>query len=108
MADPVEFELLSTLRGIPEQRRGELQALYASQRKDRGVAILLHCIMFLGFPGIGRLYVGDVGIGICQFLFTYFSCGILALWPLVDLFFIMGAADNHNRLLLRRLALSMG
>ncbi len=107
MADPVEFELLTLLRSLPEARRAEVQALYMSQRKDRGVAMLFQCLLFLGLPGLGRLYVGDVAIGLCQFLFTIFSCGILALWPLVDLFFIMGAADSHNRLLVRRLQLMM-
>lgn len=107
MADPVEIELLASLRGLPENRRADLQIAYMRQRKSRGTALLLHLLIFIGLPGIGRIYVGDVGIGIAQFLLSWLSCGVIALWPLIDLFLIMGAADNHNRATLQRVRLAI-
>lgn len=105
MADPVELELMMVLKGVPENRRGDVQMSYQRQHKDRGTALLLQLLMFIGLPGIGRIYAGDVGIGIAQFLMSWFSCGILALWPFIDLFFVMGAVDNHNQLVLQRVRL---
>ncbi|WP_112471148.1 TM2 domain-containing protein [Streptomyces triticisoli] len=36
--------------------------------------------LFLGGLGIGRFYVGSVGVGIAQLL----TCGGLGLWALID------------------------
>jgi TM2 domain-containing membrane protein YozV len=52
--------------------------------------------------GIGRFYIGDTGIGVAQLLVTIFTCGIGALWPVID-GIIMLASDSKdaNGLMLR-------
>jgi hypothetical protein len=45
------------------------------------VAGLLQVLLPLG---IGRMYMGDVGVGVAQLVVTLVTCGIGALWPFID------------------------
>jgi TM2 domain-containing membrane protein YozV len=38
----------------------------------------------LGSFGVGRFYLGYTGIGIAQIAVTWLTCGIGAIWPLID------------------------
>ncbi len=49
--------------------------------KTKLVAGLLQVIIPLG---IGRMYMGQTGLGVVQLLVTIFTCGIGALWPFID------------------------
>jgi TM2 domain-containing membrane protein YozV len=40
--------------------------------------------IFLGGLGIGRFYTGHVGIAIAQIVVTLITCGLGAIWPLID------------------------
>jgi hypothetical protein len=40
-------------------------------------------VLNLFLPGVGRLYLGDVAIGICQLLLGWFTC-IGHLWSFID------------------------
>lgn len=102
MADPVEMEMMAVMRGLPDNRRLEMQMLYQNQRKDRNTALVLQLLVFLGLPGIGRMYMGDVGLGVLQLLASWFTCGFGILWPIIDLFLIQQAVDAKNRELLQR------
>lgn len=103
MADPVELELLNAVRHLGEDRQREMLATYQRQRKDRGTAIFLQVWSVFCLPGVGRMYLGDVGTGIIQFVLSYLTCGVVWLWPLVDIFLIGAAADRHNRGVVERL-----
>jgi len=50
--------------------------------KSKLVAGLLQ--IFLGSFGIGRFYLGNVGMAIAQILVTWFTFGLGGLWPLID------------------------
>jgi TM2 domain-containing membrane protein YozV len=55
--------------------------------KSRIVAGLLS--IFLGGFGVGRFYLGHVGLGIAQLSITVLSCGMLGwIWPIIDAIFI--------------------
>lgn len=60
--------------------------------KSKVVAGLLQILVPFG---IGRFYIGDSGIGIAQLLVTIFTCGIGALWPVID-GIIMLASDSKD------------
>lgn len=49
--------------------------------KTKLVAGLLQLLVPLG---IGRMYMGDVGLGIAQLLVTVLTCGVGSLWPFID------------------------
>ncbi|MGW4249588.1 TM2 domain-containing protein [Nocardia sp. NPDC004722] len=40
--------------------------------------------IFLGSFGVGRFYLGYTKIGVAQILVTWLTCGLGALWPLID------------------------
>jgi TM2 domain-containing membrane protein YozV len=49
--------------------------------KSKLVAGLLQLLIPLG---IGRMYMGHVGLGVAQLLVGIFTCGIGFLWPFID------------------------
>jgi hypothetical protein len=49
--------------------------------KTKLVAGLLQIIIPLG---IGRMYMGQTGLGVAQLLVTIFTCGLGSLWPFID------------------------
>ena len=57
--------------------------------KSKIVAGLLQLISLVGIGGIGRLYMGDIGIGVAQLLVGWFTCGIGLIWSIVDAVLIM-------------------
>ncbi len=40
--------------------------------------------LFLGSFGVGRFYLGYTGLGIAQIAVTWLTCGLGAVWPLID------------------------
>ena len=50
--------------------------------KSKLVAGILQIL--LGSFGVGRFYLGYVGIGIAQIAVTWLTCGLGAIWPLID------------------------
>src|SRR5688500_5233358 len=66
--------------------------------KSKLVAGLLQVLLPLG---IGRMYMGQTGIGVAQLLVTIFTCGVGALWPFVDgiLILVNDTKDADGRIL---------
>ena len=54
----------------------------AGEQKSKMVAGLLQ--IFIGGLGIGRFYLGYTGIGIAQIAVTVCTCGVGAIWTLID------------------------
>jgi TM2 domain-containing membrane protein YozV len=50
--------------------------------KSKLIAGLLE--IFLGSFGVGRFYLGYPGLAIAQIAVTWLTCGIGAIWPLID------------------------
>lgn len=67
--------------------------------KSKIVAGLLQILLPLG---IGRFYIGDTGIGVAQLLVTIFTCGIGALWPVIDGIIILASDSKDSQGLMLR------
>jgi len=52
------------------------------EQKSKMMAGLLQ--LFLGSFGVGRFYLGDTKTAIFQILVTWLTCGLGALWPIID------------------------
>ena len=64
--------------------------------KSKIVAGLLQ--LFLGSFGVGRFYIGNVGIGLAQL----FTCGGLGIWALIDAIILLtsnNTTDANGRVL---------
>lgn len=51
-----------------------------------------YCPYFIGYWGIDRIYVGDVGWGVLKML----TCGGIGIWWLIDLFLITDVTKRKN------------
>lgn len=53
--------------------------------------------IFLGAFGVGRFYTGYTGIAIAQIAVSWLTCGLGALWPLVDgIMMLMGKVPDAD------------
>jgi TM2 domain-containing membrane protein YozV len=91
MAEFSIIEQMQLTQGMTEQQKFLFQAQYGSERKDR--TIILVVSILLGYLGIDRFLVGDVGIGLLKLL----TGGVCGIFWLVDLFLISGRVDEYNR-----------
>ncbi|MGC8842521.1 MAG: TM2 domain-containing protein [bacterium] len=86
-----EAELAQLMRGMNEQQKLLFLSRYNAEKKDRTIALILSVL--LGAYGVDRFYVGDITLGIIKLL----TLGGFLIWWIVDLFLIMGRADEYNR-----------
>ena len=79
--------LRERLGRLPEDH---FSSLYALQMQDPTVLLIVS--IFIGYLGIDRFMLGEVGLGLLK-LFTLGGCGI---WTIVDWFLIMGKTREAN------------
>jgi len=91
MAEFSVAEQMQLTEGMSDQQKFLFQSQYGAERRDRTLILVIS--IFLGYLGIDRFLVGDIGMGILKLL-TGGVCGIL--W-LIDLFLILGRVDEYNR-----------
>lgn len=65
-----------------------LVCLYGN--KNSTTVLLLS--IFIGYLGIDRIYVEDVGLGVLKML----TCGGIGIWWLIDLFLITDVTKRKN------------
>ena len=99
MADIGAHELQEITRGLDDTSRVIFQTQYSSEKKDRGIAILLALF------GLDRFYFGQIGLGIGKYLSCFIIVGIF--WWIIDIFTAAGRADEFNRNKAREIAISL-
>ncbi|HET8861575.1 MAG TPA: TM2 domain-containing protein [Marivirga sp.] len=80
-------QIRERLLSIDESRWPSIQM---TQLKDPTISLILS--LFVGYLGIDRFYVGDVGLGILKLV----TCGGFGIWVIVDWFLIMGTTKEKN------------
>lgn len=79
---PQEYSYLqSATQGLNEQQLRNFLILYSSKRKNPSDMLLLCLVGFLGFAGIHRFLIGQIGMGILYFL----TVGLCFIGTIVDL-----------------------
>ncbi len=56
----------------------------ADSVNDLGRSYLAGALLNIFLPGIGRIYLGDTGIGVAQLIVALLTAGIGALWSFID------------------------
>jgi TM2 domain-containing membrane protein YozV len=57
--------------------------------KSKTTAGLLQLLSLVGIGGIGRFYIGDIGVGVAQLLVGWLTCGVGLIWPIIDAVLIL-------------------
>jgi TM2 domain-containing membrane protein YozV len=58
--------------------------------KSKIVAGLLQLLGLFGIAGLGRIYIGQTGLGIAQLLVGLATCGVVAIiWGAIDALLIL-------------------
>ena len=87
--------------GLSDERRQEFDVIYASHRRDYGIATVLSVLW--GLFGADRFYIGHIGVGFAKL----FTLGGLFIWAFVDMFLIRAAATQVNASTARQVAASL-
>lgn len=64
--------------------------IQSMQFKDPVISLIIS--LLVGYLGIDRFFVGDIGLGIAKLL----TCGGLGIWAIIDWFLIMGVTKERN------------
>ena len=88
--DMEEYNYLQSItKDFDENKMQQFCTIYGSRRKDPQLILILALIGFLGFSGIHRFVLGQIGMGILYF----FTCGLCLIGTIIDLV-------NHKKLTL--------
>lgn len=91
---PQEYSYLqSATQGLNEQQLRTFLMIYAGRRKNPSDIILFTLLGFLGFAGIQRFVVGQIGMGILYFL----TCGLCFIGTIIDLINHKQITFEHNQ-----------
>lgn len=91
---PQEYSYLqSATQGLSEQQLRTFLMVYAGKRKNPSDMLIFTLLGFLGFAGIQRFVVGQIGMGILYFL----TCGLCFIGTIVDLINHKSLAFEHNQ-----------
>lgn len=98
----VQNYLMANAKNLPEVSIEEIRAKLSSLSQDefnrvqviplKDTLVIFLLSLFLGYYGVDRFMLGQVGLGILKLL-TGGGCGI---WWLIDLFLIMGETKKTN------------
>ena len=99
MYDTTPEELIAinnVVKNLPDNQIQQFAMIYRSKRKDPQT-ILLTCLLgFVGFAGIHRFIVGEIGMGILYFL----TGGLCLIGTIVDLVNHKNIAHDFNEKML--------
>lgn len=79
---PQEYSYLQTaVNGLNEQQLRTFTMVYSSKRKNPSDILIFTLLGFLGFAGIQRFVIGQIGMGLLYFL----TAGLCFIGTIVDL-----------------------
>jgi TM2 domain-containing membrane protein YozV len=76
-----------------EEKLRNFSNIYRARRKDPQLILLLTLLGFIGFAGVHRFIINQIGMGILYF----FTAGLCLIGTIVDLVNYQGLAFNYNR-----------
>lgn len=83
---------LTVMQGLTEQQRMIFMQQMVSHKKDATVAVLL--ALFLGGLGAHRFYMGEIGLGLLYFVFSWtFVPSFVAL---IECFLMKDRVQRYN------------
>jgi len=93
-----QVELLGIFKSIPDEKKDAFTTRFIGQAKNP--TAVWGWSAYLGFLGVDRFMLGQVGLGILKLL----TFGALYIWYVVDLFLVAGHVRKNNIELARQIA----
>lgn len=90
ITDDEQLHIAQLITGMTEEQAEQFARVYRTRRKDPTVTLLTALLVFIGFGGINRFYLGQIGMGLLYFL----TLGVCVIGSVVDMF-------NHKKLTAR-------
>lgn len=85
--------LQQVLQNLDDEKARSFATVYRSRRKDPQMILILALIGFVGFAGIHRMIINQVGMGILYF----FTGGLCLIGTIVDLVNYQKLAFEYNQ-----------
>ncbi len=90
---PTELAHLRQItNGLTENQLRDFLSLYISKRRESDVVLLVSCVGLLGFAGIQRFLLGQIGMGLLYF----FTGGLCLIGTILDIINHKQLADEYN------------
>jgi len=83
----------SLLKDVDEDKARSFASIYRSRRKDPQMILITALLGFVGFAGIHRFIIGQIGMG----LLYLFTAGLCLIGTIVDLVNHQKLAFEHNQ-----------
>lgn len=81
------------LQPYSNEKASKFASVYRARRKDPQTVLLLTLIVFLGFGGINRFYLNQIGMGILYI----FTAGLCLIGSVVDIINYKDLTFEYNR-----------
>jgi TM2 domain-containing membrane protein YozV len=81
------------LKDMDDEKARNFASVYRARRKEPQLILILALLGFVGFAGIHRMIIGQIGMGILYF----FTAGLCLIGTIVDLVNHQKLAFEHNQ-----------
>src|SRR5574341_1051569 len=107
MAKFTDLDLDQITKTLTPEQKATFQSQYIAEKKNRGTALALAIIPFVGHFGFARFYLGQTGLGILHIvlMIAFLIPGVI-YW-IVDMFLIGDAVEAYNREKARQIAVQV-
>jgi len=82
LQDDEQLHVATLYRDMTDEQAEQFARVYRQRRKETNITLATGLVFLLGFAGIQRLYLGQVGMGLL-YVFTWGLCGIGQIVDLV-------------------------
>ncbi|HRH56573.1 MAG TPA: TM2 domain-containing protein [Chitinophagales bacterium] len=90
---PAEMVNLKNLTAnLSEDKLRNFVSVYSSKRREAEMILIISCVGLLGFAGIQRFLVGQIGMGLLYF----FTGGLCLIGTILDIINHKELADEYN------------
>lgn len=90
---PTEMvQLKQITEGLSDDKLRNFVAVYSTKRRESEMILIITCVGLLGFAGIQRFLVGQIGMGLLYF----FTGGLCLIGTILDIINHKQLADEYN------------
>lgn len=93
LQDDEQLHVAQLMKPMTDEQAEQFARVYRQRRRDPTVTLLTTLLVFLGFGGINRFYLNQIGMGVLYLL----TAGLCVVGSIVDLFRHKEMTNEYNR-----------